>query len=272
MARPGRFRRGGGDSGSDAPTTGRHRVDLLDSSTPGATTVAQELDETWYEPVPTRTPPWWVRVFRSRADWDDSQEREDVVADPPDGLSGWRWPGVAALVATGVAVAVLAVVVASGGPLRWRGGAGTAASPSPSPSPSPFTPTTYEAESGQNTLTGSATVIDYPGASGGRLVHDIGAWGSAKGDGALRFNNVVVPATGTYVLTFFFANLNNEPTRTVVITASGPDSIPLTVAGTATCCGSQLVRVTLVKGQNSITFSNPGGHAPAIDKIVIDRR
>ncbi len=242
------------------------------------TTVAQEFDETWYEPVPPRNPPWWVRVFRSRAEWDGGPAGGDPgdpggdVPGPPEALSGWRWPGVAALVATGVAVTVLAVVVASGGPLRWRAGAGAPTSPSPSPSPSPFTPLTYEAESGQNTLTGSAMVIDYPGASGGRLVQDIGAWGSAKGDGALRFNNVVVPATGTYVLTFFFANLNNEPTRTVVITASGPDSIPLTVAGTATCCGSQLVRITLVKGQNSITFSNPGGHAPAIDKIMIDMR
>jgi hypothetical protein len=267
------------DSGSDAPTAGRHRVDMLGLST-GATAVAPELDEFWYEPVPAKRPPRWVRVFRSRAEWDEGERDrsqvsdDDAIAPPPDGLGSWRWPGVAAIVATGVAVAVLAVVVASGGPLRWRGGAGAAVSPTPSPSPSasPFAPTTYEAESGQNTLTGSATVVMLPGASGGRLVQDIGAWGSAKGDGALRFNNVVVPTTGTYVLTFFFANLNNEPTRTVVITASGPDSIVLTVAGNSTCCASQLVRITLVKGQNSITFSNPAGHAPAIDKIQIDLR
>jgi hypothetical protein len=94
-------------------------------------------------------------------------------------------------------------------------------------------------------------------------------WFYCAGEGALRVNNVNVPRTGMYALTFYYALPNNEPTRSVIITASGFGSVSVTVAGNATCCSSQIVRVLLDKGMNSITFSNPMGHAPAIDKIVI---
>jgi hypothetical protein len=79
----------------------------------------------------------------------------------------------------------------------------------------------------------------------------------------------VVPATGEYILTFFFAAVDNEPTRTAVITASGGSSITVVVATDNSCCMAQPVRVVLVKGENAITFANPQGHAPAIDRITI---
>jgi hypothetical protein len=105
------------------------------------------------------------------------------------------------------------------------------------------------------------------------VVRFIGNWGSVLGPGALRFNGIVAPATGTYVMTFAYVNINmNESTRSVVITASGPGSVLAVVAGGSVCCSTQIVKVYLVKGTNAITFSNPRGHAPTIDRITIDWR
>src|SRR5207302_1616094 len=81
----------------------------------------------------------------------------------------------------------------------------------------------------------------YAGASDGVIVQTIGNWGNGVGEGALRFNNVVVPGAGTYALTVFYVNPNNEPTRSVIITASGSGSVSLTVAGSAACCSAQQV-------------------------------
>jgi len=136
-------------------------------------------------------------------------------------------------------------------------------------SAAPLTPVTYQADAPANTLFGTAHTRPYPGASDGVIVQTIGNWGNGVGEGALRFNNVVVPGAGTYALTFFYVNPNNEPTRSVIITASGSGSVSLTVAGSAACCSAQQVRVDLNRGPNSITFSNPAGHAPAIDRIVV---
>lgn len=179
-----------------------------------------------------------------------------------------------------LAVGALAIVVATvafvpalrkampGG----RAGSGAAAAvASVSPTPVTFRPLTIEAELTTNTLTGSAAVIDYPGASGGKLVHNLGNFGGTAGSGALRFNDVTVPATGDYAMTFYFVNPDNESTRSVVITASGMGSFTVVLAGGNVCCVAQTVQVFLVKGGNSITFANPQGHAPAIDRIVISR-
>jgi hypothetical protein len=128
---------------------------------------------------------------------------------------------------------------------------------------------TYEAEATGNTLAGSASVSAYDGASGGQLVRAIGNWGGTKGPGALRFNNVEVARGGPYVLTFYFVNIKASATRTVVVTASGSQSNLVTVVSDSACCSAQPMVVFLSKGKNSITFSNTGGEAPAIDKITI---
>jgi hypothetical protein len=130
-------------------------------------------------------------------------------------------------------------------------------------------PTTYQADAPANTLFGTARPLVYPGASDGVVVQTIGNWGTSIGEGALRVNDVIVASTGVYAVTVYYVFPYNEPTRSMVITASGSGSVSVTVAGNSTCCSSQLVRLELNKGANSITFSNPTGHAPAIDRIVI---
>ncbi len=136
----------------------------------------------------------------------------------------------------------------------------------PAPRPAPVT---YEAEAAGNYLDGTAQVADYPGASGGRIVRNIGNWRGVRKVGSLRFAGVTAPATGTYVLTFFSVHLDGEPTRTAVITVSGSPSVTVSVSGSATCCAATRLRITLQRGANTITFTNPTGHAPSIDKIVI---
>jgi hypothetical protein len=127
----------------------------------------------------------------------------------------------------------------------------------------------YEAEAPGNTLIGSASVGPYARASGGQLVRAIGNWRSARGLGALRFNNIAVPKSGPYVMTFYFVNIGSLATRTAVITASGSQSSSVTVASDSNCCTAQPVVIFLFKGKNAITFSNSGAEAPAIDKITL---
>jgi hypothetical protein len=129
--------------------------------------------------------------------------------------------------------------------------------------------TTYEAEAAANTLSGGAFVATYQGASGGRVVKNLGDWKTKSGPGSLTFTNVTVPVTGTYTLIFYYVFVNGDPTRTAVITVSGADPIDVTAAGGSVCCARQAVAVNLTAGRNTITFGNPHATAPAIDKIEI---
>jgi hypothetical protein len=224
-------------------------------------------------------------------------------------LAGQRWPVVAgAVVAVTIALTVLVVVASTNGrhttttaPPGGAAGAGasapgagapgpavtgTPATAAPVPSarrasprrvlpppvrasPTVLRPVAYEAEAPGNLLTGSARVGAYPGASGGQVVHNIGAWNGGAGPGTLTFPKVLAPVDGVYTLTFFFVHLNNEPQRTVVITIGDIGSFSVPVTGSATCCAAKAVSVPLQQGANAITFGNPDGHAPSIDKIVI---
>ncbi len=155
------------------------------------------------------------------------------------------------------------------------------ASPSSSPPPAAASPTaagvpaprpapvTYEAEAPGNEVAGTATVDYYPGSSGGLIVRNIGNWRGARKIGALRFNGVIAPATGTYLLTFFYLHLDDEPVRTAVISVSDGAPVTVSVTGSSTCCRSARLRVTLQRGANTVTFTNPTDHAPSIDRIVI---
>jgi hypothetical protein len=144
--------------------------------------------------------------------------------------------------------------------------------PTPSPvsaSPTVLRPVTYEAEAPGNDLGGSANTRTYDGASGGRVVSNLGDWGSNAGPGTLTVRDVTAPENAVYRLTFYFVHPDDARQRTVVITVAGVGSFSVTVQGNATCCNAQRVTVTLHKGANAITFGNPDGHAPSIDKIVI---
>src|SRR6185437_7195135 len=81
------------------------------------------------------------------------------------------------------------------------------AQPSSSPPAQPGT-VTYEAEDPVNTVAGGAFVADYAGASGGRIVKNVGAWGSPSGTGRLTFTGVQVAAAGQYAVKVFYVHVN----------------------------------------------------------------
>ncbi len=146
-------------------------------------------------------------------------------------------------------------------------------SPTPSPPPPPFEPVTIEAEAGGATTTPSESTrnVDYAGASGGRIIQNIGDWGRPPGPGTLTFNQVAVPSTGAYTITIYYVHPNNEPDRQAIVSVSGSDPVTLDFAGNSSCCLTKEVTVTMTAGEHTIMISNPTAHAPSVDKIVISR-
>ena len=107
------------------------------------------------------------------------------------------------------ALSVIAVVLLVAAALPRHGMRPTAAHASPVSSPVlAGLPATYQADAPVNTLFGVAQTKAYPGASDGVIVRTLGNWGK-DGEGALRFNDVVAPVTGTYGLTFYYVLPNN---------------------------------------------------------------
>ena len=77
----------------------------------------------------------------------------------------------------------------------------------------------YEAESGTNTLAGSATTQICPTCSGG---YDVGYVGN--NDGALQFNGVAVGTTG---VTVTIAYANGDAVRYALLSVNGNPGTPL---------------------------------------------
>jgi hypothetical protein len=198
-----------------------------------------------------------------------------TALDQPAGTAGTA-SGTSAVptpIATAAAAAPSPSATATTGAAEPTGGqptgtTGTTSNPPPPPEPG-FTPVTFEAENG--TRTGSATIWDgYPNASGGRLVRNIGNWGGTPG--TLRINNVNIPTTGAYTITIYFVHPDGETNRSATMTVSGNAAVTVNFTGNATCCLTKVVsNVTIAAGSHTITFANPIGHAPSIDRIVVSR-
>jgi hypothetical protein len=246
-------------------------------------------------------------TFQSDDSWDgalDADEDERYRGRRRiGGPAGRLWIAIAfVLVGLGAAVAIpLALSLSSGNdappdpsspavavnvPPSSEGSASPTATPGPSVSPSPsqpttvaappFRPATYEAEAGTTKREGSARVRPTPGASGRKVVNRIGDWSdsdtSEANNGTLTFTEVRVPAAGTYTLAVYYAFLEEDPTRSMLITVNQSASRNVTVARPEGCCQSSVkISITLKKGVNTIRFSNSDGPAPAIDRILISQ-
>ncbi|MEN3307078.1 MAG: hypothetical protein V7603_3280 [Micromonosporaceae bacterium] len=230
----------------------------------------------WTRPPPWREPDTWTQPttpWNGPTNWRDTGERWQTGGTK--GRGPWRTAqmlfrrryNTAAVVTIAAVAAVLSLLAAI--PVQGRNRGTAAPAVSAAAKQTTFRLVSIEAESPDNTLIGSASAGPYPGASDGQLVRAIGNWGSPRGLGALRFNNIVVPKGGGYVMTFYFVNIRAMATRTAVITASGSQSSPVTVASDSVCCTGQPVVIFLFKGRNSVTFSNSTNEAPAIDRITI---
>jgi hypothetical protein len=124
--------------------------------------------------------------------------------------------------------------------------------------------TGYEAETG--TLSGNASVADCSECSDGRKV------GNVYGGGKLTVNDVVVAKAGTYQIKVAYIS---GDARSVAVSANGGGAVSHTFASTGdwSTVNSVHVPVKLKAGANTITFdSGPGGYAPDIDRIDVQRQ
>ena len=116
---------------------------------------------------------------------------------------------------------------------------------------------------------GSARVDDYPRASGGEIVRNVGRWNGNPG--SIRWS-VTLPSAGSYVITVWVVNVDGEHTRSAQISVSGADTVTQSFTATSDCCSSlSLSPMNLAAGLHTVTIGNPTGRAPSIDKIVIAR-
>src|SRR5207247_4661796 len=135
----------------------------------------------------------------------------------------------------------------------------------PAPSPSPFTSVSIEAEAEVNSLSGSATITPYRGASGGSVVGSIGKV-DGRPAGALQFNGVTVPSAGAYTLIFYYVDSSNQ---TALVSVDDAAPVAVSARKRNNCCVSKQLTVTLRAGPNTIWFGNPTAGCPAIDRIVV---
>jgi len=143
--------------------------------------------------------------------------------------------------------------------------------PTPTPTPAPIVigPTSYEAESSQNTIANGAQVISCSSCSGGYRVGYLGNQPNGK-SGTLQFNNVNKISAGIYTLTLYYSN-GATSNQDEYISVNGGTAIvfsgsPTGSFGTFTTAG---IAVSLNGGKNTIEFYNPQSSAPDIDKIVV---
>jgi hypothetical protein len=134
----------------------------------------------------------------------------------------------------------------------------------------------YQAESPENTLTGTAVAVANRWASGGAFVGGIGG-GTAN---ALTFGEVSAPRAGQYVLAVRYANNERAGSgnyNTNIVSRAADISVdgqaPTRVMFRNTYSWDQFwtvnVPVTLREGTNTVTFSNPTTMAPDIDSVQV---
>ena len=143
------------------------------------------------------------------------------------------------------------------------------ATPSPTATAQCFRPPpgaciSYEAESSDNTLTGSAIVLSCPTCSGGAKVSYVGS-----NDGTLEFDFVGVVATGNYTVSICY--LNGDATRYAYLSVNGGSGMPVSFPSTGSfqTVGSIQITVSLATGCNTLKFYNPivGNWGPDFDRI-----
>jgi alpha-galactosidase len=146
----------------------------------------------------------------------------------------------------------------------------TAVTPHPIAQPPPRVEgKSYEAESPENLLAGSAVVVtDLPEAytSGGQYVKGIGR----RSASFIRFRKVVVQQAGLYSLWLYYMTAEE---RKAYVSANGGQKFYYTFPSTGGRDGFYLgvkeVKVTLRQGENSMEIGNETAWAPDVDRIVL---
>jgi chitinase len=119
----------------------------------------------------------------------------------------------------------------------------------------------YEAEAG--TLSGRAVVFSCSGCSGRKKVGRLG-----NDTGTLTFDGITAGQAGSYALTIAYVDADSG--RSAVLTVNGRSTVVGfhgTGDGDWNTVQTLTVSVPLNAGSNTVTFSNPSGDAPDIDRI-----
>jgi alpha-galactosidase len=125
----------------------------------------------------------------------------------------------------------------------------------------PASSKTYEAENA--TLTGATVPFYCQWCSGASKA------GNVNFGNYVTFNNVSADADGTYQLEIDYLT---GGVRTFLVSVNGGPAVELDLNGdTFDAPAATVIPVQLKKGLNTIQFSNPGGYAPDLDRIVISR-
>jgi hypothetical protein len=127
-------------------------------------------------------------------------------------------------------------------------------------------PRFYEAESGYNTVSGTAYCVPHnPGFSASAYVTGVGL-GSAN---TLQFNRVTVPSNGLYEVDIYFA-CSASRTAQLSVNGGSPTLISFPATGSDTNKpGVMATYLQLTAGENTINLSNPTDVAPNFDKIIV---
>jgi hypothetical protein len=126
--------------------------------------------------------------------------------------------------------------------------------------------TAYPAYAPGNTLAGGAIEQSCTTCYGGEKVGYVGDGGT------LTYNDVTVPAAGTYNVTLVYCDGSSGTTgRQADITVNGgtPRLLQFTPTGSFTTVGAMTVPVTLNAGANTIELSNPSAYAPDFNELVV---
>jgi hypothetical protein len=128
----------------------------------------------------------------------------------------------------------------------------------------PSTATAYLAASPANTLAGGAVVASCSTCYGGEKVGFVGEGGT------LTYNDVSVPASGTYNVTIVYCD-GSATGRQADITVDGGTAqlLSFTPTGSFDTVGAMTVTAALTAGDNTIELSNPAAYAPDMNEIVV---
>lgn len=124
--------------------------------------------------------------------------------------------------------------------------------------------TRYEAESGNNTLTGNASVASCDACSGGKKI------GNLYLDSRLQFNDIKVKKDGIY--TVDVAYVSGDPRSVTVYSNSGNGTrLKFPSTGDWSTVRTVSVQLALKAGSNSITFDSGWDYSPDIDRIDVPK-
>lgn len=107
-----------------------------------------------------------------------------------------------------------------------------------------------EAESKDNSVTGSASVVNAPECSGGKKV------GYISGDGKLTFNKITVPENGSYKISVTYSNGIIATPFFVSVNGGAGTEYMVPVAGAPHTVSQYTFDAKLQKGENQIAFYN----------------